>query len=81
MKLPSKEKLEYLRSFYARGRIVVLGEMKDAQAPPPGTYGEIQGVDDAGNILVRWDNGSHLSLILDVDTFFIVKHRPEDIGE
>ena len=79
MKFPSKEKLEQVRYFYAPGRIVVLGRMEDAQAPPPGTYGEIQGVDDAGSVLVRWDNGSSLSLIPEVDSFFIVKHRPEDI--
>ena len=46
--------------------------MEDAQAPPPGTLGEVQGVDDAGQILVHWQTGSTLNLILDVDAFRIV---------
>ena len=79
MKFPSKKKLEWMRYFYAPGRIVVLGRMEDKQAPPSGTYGEIKGVDEGGNIQVLWDNGSTLSLIPEVDSFFIVKHRPEDI--
>ena len=46
--------------------------MEDTQAPPLGTLGEVQGVDDAGKILVHWQTGSSLNLIPDVDTFRIV---------
>ena len=76
---PSREEVERLRSIYPPGRIVMLGEMHDEpQAPPEGTVGEIRGVDDAGSVLVRWDNGSSLSLIPAVDKFYLLKHRPED---
>lgn len=77
--LPSREEVERLRSIYPPGRIVVLVEMQDEpQAPPEGTVGEIRGVDDAGSVLVRWDNGSSLSIILGKDKFYLLKHRPSD---
>ena len=47
--------------------------MDDPQAPPTGTMGEILGVDDAGQILVRWETGSSLSLIPGVDSFRIAE--------
>jgi len=43
--------------------------------------GEIRGVDDAGSVLVRWDNGSSLSLIPSVDKFYLLKHRPDDLKD
>ena len=82
MGFPSRGEVERLRSIYPPGRIVMLVEMHDEpQAPPEGTVGEIRGVDDAGSILVRWDNGSSLSLIPAVDKFYLLKHRPEDNGK
>ena len=51
---------------------VRLISMDDMQAVPPGTIGEVFGVDDAGSILVRWETGSHLSLIPGEDCFEIV---------
>ena len=80
MGFPGREEVERLRSIYPPGRIVMLVEMYDEpQAPPEGTVGEIRGVDAIGNVLVRWDNGSSLSLIPAVDKFYLLKHRPEDI--
>ena len=73
MKLPSREQIERLRKQYPARTIVELISMEDAQSPPPGTLGRIQGVDDAGSILCRWQNGSSLSLIPEVDSFRIVK--------
>lgn len=50
-----------------RGRKFLLDKMDDFQAPPIGTRGTVRGVDDAGNLLVRWDNGSGLNAVLGVD--------------
>lgn len=72
MKFPSKAVLERLRCTYPQGTKVRLLAMDDAQAPPVGTKGGVQGVDDAGNIRVNWENGSSLSLIPDVDEFMIL---------
>lgn len=65
-------KLKRMRKIYKRGTRVELEHMDDVQAPPKGTRGTVFGVDDAENILVRWDNGSSLSLIDGVDKFWIV---------
>lgn len=67
MQFPSKEMVEQYRREYPVGCRVELLSMDDFQAPPIGTCGTVQGVDDAGNLLVRWDNGSGLNVILGVD--------------
>ena len=77
MKFPSREQIERLRKKYPAGTRVELIFMEDAQSPPPGTLGKIHGVDDAGSLLCRWQNGSSLSLIPEVDDFRIVK----EVGE
>ena len=73
MRFPSREQIAALRQRYLRGTRVELLAMDDPQAPPTGTMGEILGVDDAGQILVRWETGSSLSLIPGVDSFHIVQ--------
>ena len=73
MKFPSREQIERLRKLYPAGTVVELISMDDAQAPPAGTLGTVWGVDDAGSILCRCQNGSSLSLIPEVDDFRIVQ--------
>lgn len=67
MQLPSKETLTLLRSSYPAGTRVELVRMDDPQAPPVGTKGTVQGVDDVGSILVDWDNGSCLNVAFGED--------------
>lgn len=64
-----REEIEWLKKTYTQGTRLELLEMDDKQAPPVGTRGTVRGVDDMGNILMRWDNGSGLSLIYGVDDF------------
>ena len=78
MKWPSMEQIERLRKQYPAGTVVELLEMQDSQAPPTGILGMVWGVDDAGSILCRWQNGSSLSLIPEVDSFSIVKEASEN---
>ena len=73
MQMPSKERIAALRKYYPRGTRVELLAMDDPQAPQTGTMGEILGVDDAGQLLVRWETGSSLSLIPGVDSFRIAE--------
>ena len=47
--------------------------MDDVQTPPCNTLGTVCGIDDIGNILIVWDNGSGLSVIPGVDEFEIVE--------
>ena len=44
-----------------------LVRMDDPQAPPIGTLGTVLGVDDAGSLLMRWDNGSGLNVVYGED--------------
>ena len=73
MKIPSREQIEALSRRYPAGATVELIHMEDCQAPLAGTLGKIFGVDAMGSVLVKWDNGSMLSLIPGVDSFRIVK--------
>ena len=73
MRFPSREQIAALRERYPHGTRVELLSMDDPQAPPTGMRGEVMGVDDAGQLLVRWETGSSLSLIPGVDSFHIVQ--------
>ena len=64
---PLAELVKILRAAYPKGSRVVLVQMDDIQAPPLGTKGTVQGVDDIGTIMVHWDNGSHLGVVLGAD--------------
>lgn len=61
---PLAELVKNLRAEYPKGSRGVLVQMDDIQAPPLGTQGTVQGVDDIGTIMVHWDNGSHLGVVL-----------------
>lgn len=64
---PEKAILEQLREEYPPGTRVVLERMDDVQAPPIGTTGTVQGVDSAGSLLMSWDSGGSLSVVLGID--------------
>ena len=67
MTYPSKDTIERLRDKYPAGTRVELVNMDDVQAPPVGTKGTVQGVDDMGSLLMKWDNGSGLNVIYGID--------------
>ena len=69
----SKERLNYLRNRFTPGTRVRLLKMDDIQAPPMGTEGTVIGVDDIGSIMVKWDNGSGLSVVYGEDECTEVK--------
>lgn len=67
MQFPDKETVSRLRENYPEGTRVRLVEMNDSQAPPIGTEGTVIVVDDTGSILVRWDTGSGLNVLYNID--------------
>ena len=67
----SKVKEEMLLR-YPIGTRVRLIHMDDRQAPISGTLGTINNIDDIGDLMVSWDDGSSLKLIVGIDAFEVV---------
>lgn len=62
--------VEMIRHMFPEGCNVVCDHMSDPYRPvPAGTKGTVSYVDDIGNIHVKWENGSSLSLIYGEDKF------------
>ena len=70
MQFPSKSYLEQLRKKYPVGTKLQLISMRnETYRFLPGTVGEVTHIDDAGSIHMRWENGSSLALIPEIDSF------------
>ena len=55
------------------GKRIRMNHMEDLQPVPDGTEGIITGIDGIGQIQVKWDNGSTLSVIDEIDDYEILK--------
>lgn len=58
-----------MRKEYLAETLVKLVKMDDKFAPPIGKQGTVRGVDDTSSILVKWSNGSSLSVVYGEDVF------------
>lgn len=67
MRFPNKETVERIRRDYPAGTRVELVSMDDVQAPPVGTRGTVEDVDDTGSLMMSWDNGSGLNVVYGED--------------
>lgn len=70
--LPPKGTIKLLKELLPANTKIKLIEMNDPQAPEPGTIGTIQAIDDIGNIKVKWENNTSLSLIYNIDKYEIL---------
>lgn len=68
-----KKTIEELKKKYPIGARVKLIRMNDIQAPPSGTLGTVNGVDDIGSVLVTWENGSTLNVVFGEDVIEVLK--------
>ena len=77
---PSRAIVERLRKQFKSGVTVELtAAMEDPYHPlPAGLCGKCLGVDDAGQIMMIWSDGSTLSLIPGIDRFRIVKEASQE---
>ena len=67
-----------IKAQYPSGTRIRLDHMDDPYAPiPAGTEGVVQAVDDAGQLMMKWDNGRSLSLIPGEDSFSIIQQEEE----
>lgn len=79
---PSREQVERIKAQYPEGTRICCDYMSDDPRPiPPGTIGEVVGVDDAGQVMTRWSNGSSLSVIPGVDSFHVVQQFEDEEPE
>ena len=70
MNFLSRAQVERIRQQYPPGTEVELIAMPEDPYPvPPGTRGKVIMVDDAVQLVMKWSNGSSLSLIPGVDQF------------
>ena len=70
--------IQRIKDRYPPGTRIRLGHMDDPQAVPDGTEGTVLMVDDAGDVLMKWDNGRGLSLVPGVDSFSVIPSKPEE---
>ena len=77
---PTRQEVEQIRARYKAGRRIELVRMDDPQAPPAGTRGTVLAVDDAGDLIVDWDNGCGLKLVPGVDGFRVLPDEPRAGG-
>ena len=77
MRNMTPEILASLRERFPQGTRVELLRMDDPQAPPIGTLGTVIGVDNTGSVMVRWDNGSGLSVAFGEDLCRKVKNTSD----
>lgn len=69
-RMPTEKEILRIRTMYPVGTRIELIEMDDPYTTlKPGDMGTVQGVDDAGQIMMRWDKGGSLSLIPGEDSF------------
>lgn len=68
----SNNDVSAIKQTYLPGMRIRLLKMDDVQAPPIGTEGTVQGVDDIGSIMVAWDTGSSLSVVIGEDKIEIL---------
>ena len=73
MAIFSHEFQKELRGMYPKGTRIELIRMEDPWSSlKPGDIGTVTMVDDAGQIHMKWDNGSSLALIPGEDQFKVV---------
>ena len=67
-----KQDVQLIKKTYLHGMRVRLLKMKAYNAPPIGSEGVVQGVDDIGSVIVLWDTGRRLNVLLDEDEIEII---------
>ena len=73
--------VERMREQYPPGtRVEVVSLWNEEEHLKPGMKGTVVGVDDQPALLVDWDNGGSLSLLIGKDHFRVVPQQEESPG-
>lgn len=72
MKRLDEETIRTVRDAFPKGMRVILKRTDNPQAPPIDTIGTVMGVDDVGQVMVNWDDGSRSNVAPFLDECWIV---------
>ena len=76
--LYQKKLVESMREKYPPGtRVEAISLCNEEEHLKPGMKGTVVGVDDQPALLVHWDNGSSLSLLIGQDQFRVIPEQEE----
>lgn len=76
--LYQRDYVAHMREKYPPGtRVEVVSLCNEEEHLKPGTKGTVVGVDDQPALLVHWDNGSSLSLLIGQDRFRVLPDQTE----
>lgn len=67
--------MRHVKVLYPKGTKIKLIKMNDKYAPPSGTIGTVDFVDDIGQIHVKWESGGSLALIIGEDNFEVIEQK------
>lgn len=67
--------MRHVKVLYPKGTKIKLIKMNDKYAPPSGTIGTVDFVDDIGQIHVKWESGGSLALIIGEDDFEVIEQK------
>ena len=75
-----RKMVNFIKEQYPPGTRIRLNSMEDPYAPiTPGTEGEVDFVDDEGQIFMKWDNGRTLPLTPGEDSFTVIAPKLETL--
>ena len=78
LEMYQRKLVESMRAQYPPGtRVEVVSLCNEEEHLKPGTKGTVVGVDDQPALLVHWDNGSSLSLLIGQDQFRVIPEQEE----
>ena len=78
LEMYQRKLVESMRAQYPPGtRVEVISLCNEEEHLKPGTKGTVVGVDDQPALLVHWDNGSSLSLLIGQDQFRVIPEQEE----
>ena len=76
--LYQRDYVAHMREKYPPGtRVEVVSLCNEEEHLKPGMKGTVVGVDDQPALLVHWDNGSSLSLLIGQDSFRVIPEQEE----
>ena len=76
----NRDEVAYIKAHYPPGTRIRLNSMDDPWHPiPSGMEGEVDFVDDEGQIFMKWDNGRTLPLTPGEDSFTVIAPKMETL--